>query len=135
MVSFFSFSASAEAKFFTDNPFFDVDASEAPYFKKELSKKVATLCEFRSPIDWSRNVKKVNLAKLQHQERKLFKKTIDETFELFLDQKIKPFVSKMYSLTETNGAYRFIDMKKCLGNVIVDLQKQKHEVRLINKNL
>lgn len=108
--------------FLTDDPFFDAKTIERPYFKKVTAQSVDNIS---TSTEWISKVQIVNLAKLQLTEPIVFRKCIDDAFNLFADEKILPFISNTYSLKDANKATKFIQSKKCLGKVLIDLKRNR----------
>lgn len=115
----------------TEDPFFSPDTFEAPYFKKDTGKKAkskkATLEEIEADenIDWISRVQQVNITKYQSAEPEFYEKIVNQAFELHATNKIQPFVSQVWTLRDINKAVQFVNLKKCLGKVLIDTQRQQ----------
>lgn len=115
----------------TEDPFFSPETFEPPYFKKNTGKKVkakkATLEEIEAPenTDWTSRVQQVNITKYQKDEPEFYEQLVNRAFELHATNKIQPFVSQVWTLREINKAVQFVNLKKCLGKVLIDTQRQK----------
>lgn len=116
----------------TEDPFFSPDTFQAPYFKKETGKKAkkkktASLEEIEAPeeLDWTTRVKKVDITKYQTIEPEFYEKIVNQAFDLHTTETIDPFVSKVWNLRDVNAAIQFVNLKKCLGKVIINTQRGK----------
>lgn len=125
-------SVDPNGEFITDNKFFSAETCERPYFKRMLSrnknKKMASKTPTEAPMpvssDWTEKVQIVNLAKYLN-EPILFNKIVNEVFALLAEGKIEPYISAKYPLGDVNKAIRFLQRKKCLGNVLVGTAELK----------
>lgn len=116
--------------FLTNDPFFSPETFEPPYFKKDTGrkakKKKATIEEIEAPeiADWTERVKQVNIAKYQKNDFDFYEKIVNQAFDLFATKKIEPFVSQVWTLRDVNKAVQFVNLKKCLGKVIINTKRQ-----------
>lgn len=114
----------------TEDPFFSSETFEAPYFKKDTGKKVkkkkSTLEEIEEPenIDWTERVQKIDITKYQTLDPELYERIINQAFDLHATEKINPFVSQVWNLRDVNKAIQFVNLKKCLGKVLINTQRQ-----------
>lgn len=114
----------------TEDPFFSPETFEPPYFKKDTGKKSKTkkptLEEIEAPenIDWTARVKRVDITKYQQDDPKFYEKMVNQAFELHATNKIEPFVSQVWSLRDINKAVQFVNLKKCLGKVLIETKRQ-----------
>lgn len=114
----------------TEDPFFSPETFEAPYFKKDTGKKSKkkkpTIEEIEEPenIDWTERVQKVDITKYQTIDPAFYEKIVKQAFDLHATEKINPFVSQVWNLREVNKAIQFVNLKKCLGKVLIDTQRQ-----------
>lgn len=115
----------------TEDPFFAPDTFEPPYFKKDTGrkakKKKASLEEIEAPenIDWTERVTRVDITKYQSSEPEFYAQIVNRAFDLYATEKIDPFVSQVWNLREVNKAIQFVNLKKCLGKVLIDTQRVK----------
>lgn len=128
-------SISPNGQFLTEDPFFSSETFEPPYFKKDTGKKVkkkqATLDEIEAPesADWTEHVKRVDITRYQQEDFQFYEKIVNQAFDLYATEKIKPFVSQVYSLRDMNKAVQFIGQKKCLGKVLINTQRTEFELK------
>lgn len=116
MILFFitntTYSIAPNGHFLTEDPFFSSETFEPPYFKKDTGKKVkkkqATLDEIEAPesADWTEHVKRVDITCYQQEDFRFYEKIVNQAFELYATEKIKPFVSQVYSLRDTIQQYK-----------------------------
>lgn len=124
-------SISPNGIYLTEDPFFSPETFEAPYFKKDTGKKgkgkKATLEEIEAPedIDWISRVRQVNITKYQNVEREFYEKIVNQAFELHATNQIEPFITQVWTLRDINKAIQFVNLKKCLGKVLIDTQRKK----------
>lgn len=114
----------------TDDAFYTPEKLEKPYFKKSTiqvkrsRKKSQPTVNDETPGEWVSNIQRINLAKYQKSDPILYKNILNETFKLFTEKKITPHVSKVHnSLVDFNKAVKFVQNKKCVGHVLVELSK------------
>ncbi|XP_031621650.1 quinone oxidoreductase-like protein 2 homolog [Contarinia nasturtii] len=121
---------SSNGYFLTTDTFFSPETFEAPYFKKDTGKqkkKKATIEEIEEEenIDWASRVKQVNITKYQIDDREFYEKIVNQAFDLHANEKIDPFVSQVWNMRDINKAVQFVNLKKCLGKVLIDTQRKK----------
>lgn len=128
--SFFLYSISPNGHILTEDPFFSPDTFEPPYFKKDTGKrakkKKPTLDEIEAPedVDWTTRVKRVDITKYQKDDFGFYEKIVKQVFDLHATEKIEPFVSQVWNLRDVNKAIQFVNLKKCLGKVLIETQRE-----------
>lgn len=70
-------------------------------------------------------MKKVDITKYQTIESEFYEQIVNQAFDLHATEKIDPFVSQVWSLRDVNKAVQFVNLKKCLGKVLIDTQRKK----------
>lgn len=76
-------------------------------------------------IDWTSRVRQVNITKYQNVEREFYEKIVNQAFELHATNQIEPFITQVWNLRDINKAIQFVNLKKCLGKVLIDTQRKK----------
>lgn len=112
----------------TNDALYTPETLVKPYFKKSIVQKKTgrKKDESKSTDDeeWTSNIQRINLAKYQKSDPILYKNILNETFHLFTEKKINPYISKTHnSLVDFNKAVKFVNNKKCLGQVLVEISK------------
>lgn len=136
--SLFLGSISPSGHFLTVDPYFSAEKFEPPYFRKDTGKKtkkerkvekvpekVAEEIEDEPKANWVERVKRVNIASYQISEPEYYEKVISQVYDLCATEQLEPLISQTYKLKDINKAVNFINNKKCLGNVLVEMQDKK----------
>lgn len=114
----------------TYDPFFSPETFDPPYFKKDTGKKVkktkATLEEIETPenVEWTERIKSVDITNYQTTDPVYYEKIANRVFDLYATETIQPKISQICDLKEINKAIQFINSKKCLGKVLVNMQQR-----------
>lgn len=132
MIIFQFYSISPNGYILTEDPFFSPETFDAPYFKKDTGKKMkkkqtTSLEEIEEPenIEWATRVQRVDITKYQTNEPEFYEKIINQAFDLHATEQINPFVSHIWNLRDVNKAIQFVNLKKCLGKVLINTQRMK----------
>lgn len=112
------------------DPYFSAEKFEPPYFRKDTGKKgkskaTAEEIEAETQVDWVERVKRVNIGSYQISEPEYYEQIISQVSDLLATEKLEPFISQTYKLKDINKAVSFINNKKCLGNVLIELVENK----------
>lgn len=94
-----------------------------------MKKKQATLEEIETPevAEWTERVKRVDITRYQVENFQFYEKIVNQAFDLYATEKIKPFVSQELSLRDINKAVQFVNLKKCLGKVLINTHRKEFE--------
>lgn len=94
-----------------------------------MKKKQATVEEIEAPesADWTERVKRVDITRYQVEDFKFYEKIVNQAFNLYATEKIQPFVSEEWSLRDVNKAVQFVNLKKCLGKVLINTHRKEFE--------
>lgn len=127
----------------TIDPFFTIENFDPPYFRKDIVQKklikskkadktdksdnaakqkpTSEEIEAAENADWSQNIKRVNILGYQIREPDYYEQIIKEAYDLYSTEKVEPFISQTYNMSEINKAIQYLNQKKCLGNVLIKL--------------
>lgn len=94
-----------------------------------MKKKQATAEEIEAPesAEWTERVKRVDITRYQVEDFKFYEKIVKQAFDLYATEKIQPFVSQEWGLRDINKAVQFVNMKKCLGKVLINTHRKEFE--------
>lgn len=69
-------------------------------------------------------MKRVDITKYQKDDFGFYEKIVKQVFDLHATEKIEPFVSQVWNLRDVNKAIQFVNLKKCLGKVLIETQRE-----------
>lgn len=100
--------------------------AQRPDFKKVTSKaKKQNEIELTVNYDHITNrTKYVDFADYQLQDPELFKKILNEVFDMHSKGVIEPYISKIFTFHDVNKALKYLQGRKCLGKVLVKINSE-----------
>lgn len=115
----------AAGQYLTTDPLFHPDhfGDARPDFKKiiakaDLSKQIELKVVYDKLLE---QIKPVDFANLQSKDPGLFAKVWSEVLELHAKGLIEPYISKVIPFRDANKALKFIQGRKCLGKILIDM--------------
>lgn len=85
-------------------------------------KQVQEEMELEPMTDWVEKIKRVNIANYQLNDQQYYEQVMNEVYDLIASEKVSPFISKTFKLGDVNRATNFINSKKCLGHVLINVR-------------
>lgn len=122
---FIASSIDSTGQFLTTDPLYKPEyiGAAKPDFKKVTNRaRKNNQIELNSSYDHLiAQTKYVDFANYQLQDPDLFAKVLNEVFDMHAKRVIQPYISKIFSFQDVNKAFKFIQGRKCLGKVLIDV--------------